>query len=67
MKKSLLILGLFLFSCNGEPQKVDVKDSIIVEVPIVVEDTIPSSEEASDSMKDARIKAKDSIKTSLGK
>jgi|LauGreDrversion4_2_1035121.scaffolds.fasta_scaffold1807916_1 hypothetical protein len=67
MKKLLLLVSIFFLSCNSENDHTNNSDSVVVDVPVISEDTISVPEEASDSMKDARIKAKDSIKTSLGK
>ena len=66
MKKLLLLVSIFFLSCNSGNDHTNNSDSV-VDVPVISEDTISIPEEASDSMKDARIKAKDSIKTSLGK
>jgi hypothetical protein len=66
MKKLLLLVSIFFLSCNSGNDHANNSDSV-VDIPVISEDSILVPEEASDSMKDARIKAKDSIKTSLGK
>lgn len=67
MKKLLLLISIAIISCNQVSKESGNNDDIIVEVPVVVEDTPVVPIEASDSLKEARIKAKDSIKNTLGK
>lgn len=67
MKKLLLLVSVFILSCNETPKELEKKEDVIVDLPIDIKDTIVVSEEASDSLKEARIKAKDSIKNALGK
>lgn len=66
MKKLLLLISIFIISCNQTTKESEIKEDTIVGLPII-EDTVIVSDEASDSLKEARIKAKDSIKNALGK
>jgi hypothetical protein len=66
MKNLLFLLLISLLSCNDTNKKEEIHDSIVVDIPVLPSDTI-SENKASDSLKEARIKAKDSIKVSLGK
>ena len=67
MKKLVLLLSIIVLSCNDVNKETNVKNDTIVETPIVIEDSPIVPIEASDSLKDARLKAKDSIKKNLGK
>lgn len=66
MKKLLLLISIFIISCNQTTKESEIKEDTIVGLPII-EDTVIVSDEASDSLKEARIKAKDSIKNGLGR
>lgn len=67
MKKLLLLLSIFIISCNETPKESEIKEDLTLDVPVVMDDTVVVSDQASDSLKEARIKSKDSIKNVLGK
>lgn len=67
MKKLLLLLSIIIISCNELQKESEIKEDLTLDVPVVLEDTLVVPDQASDSLKEARIKSKDSIKNVLGK
>lgn len=67
MKKLLLLLSIIIISCNELQKESEIKEDLTLDVPVVLEDTMVVPDQASDSLKEARIKSKDSIKNVLGK
>lgn len=67
MKKLLLLLSIIIISCNETQKESEIKEDLTLDVPVVLEDTLVVPDQASDSLKEARIKSKDSIKNVLGK